>query len=114
MKKLIFLSVCALLLAGCGVGVYSVSGSHADEALISFTIEGKGAVPVSVSVDGKNYELQAVANVAFKKNRDIKATAKNSIRTTPGTHEVKVFNETGEVFSKKIVVSTGEHRIVEL
>lgn len=115
MKRIILLAACALLLAGCGVGVYSVSGGRADQAMVSFAIEGTRSVPVTVSVDGKSYNVNAIAGVSFKKNRNIKQTSKNTLLIEPGTHDVKVCNARGEeIFSKKLVISTGEHRVVEL
>jgi hypothetical protein len=55
-----------------------------------------------------------VKQKAYKSGRNIKQTALNTIKIGPGQHEVKVAINGADVFSKKIFLSTGEHKIIEL
>lgn len=115
MKKLFFVAVSLLFVlafTGCGVGHYSVSSGREDIAALSF--ESSSETPIVVSVDGQSFETYTVKKIAHKTRRDIKKTAKYLIEITPGTHDVKVSIKGSEVFSKKIFVSTGETKIIEL
>ena len=51
---------------------------------------------------------------AYKSGRDIRQTALNTIKIGTGQHEVKVVINGTEVFSKKLFLSAGEHKIIEL
>ena len=112
MKKLIITAAFTLLLTGCGVGNYSVQSGVEDAAFLSFTDEEKQ--DITVTVDNMTYELQTVKQKAYKSGRNIKETALNTIKIGPGQHEVKVTLDGADVFDKKIFVSTGEHKIIEL
>ena len=112
MKKSIIIAAFTLLLTGCGVGNYSVQSGVEDAAFLSFTDEEKQ--DITVTVDNQTYELQTVKQKAYKSGRNIKETALNTIKIGPGQHEVKVTLDGADVFDKKIFVSTGEHKIIEL
>lgn len=101
-----------MLLTGCGVGNYSVQSGVEDAAFISFTDNVKQ--DITVTVDGQTYNIKTVKQKAYKSGRNIKQTALNTIKIGPGQHDVKVLMNGADVFSKKIVVSTGEHKIIEL
>lgn len=112
MKKIFYALVASLLLTGCGVGSYSVSSGKADEGAISFT--SVRVSDIAVTVDGTSYEMRSVKDSAFKPDRKIKQTAKNTIKVSPGAHDVKVEMNGKAVFSKKLFISASEHKIVEL
>lgn len=113
MKKLISLSVCCfLLLCSCGVGSYSVSSGRADEGMLSI-VSAKGDA-VSVNVDGEVYDIHTVKTKAWRKDRNIKKTAKNTIFLAPGQHNVVITSQGREIFSKTLFISAQEHKIVEL
>ena len=112
MKKLITIAAFTMLLTGCGVGNYSVQSGVEDTAFISFTDDEKQ--DITVTVDDQTYVLKTVKQKAYKSGRNIKQTALNTIKIGPGQHEVKVVMNGTDVFSKKIFVSTGEHKIIEL
>ena len=112
MKKLMMIAAFTMLLTGCGVGTYSVQSGVEDAAFISFTDDMKQ--DITVIVDGQTYLLQSVKQKAYKSGRNIKQTALNTVRTTSGQHEVKVMIEGNEVFAKKLLLSSGEHKILEL
>ena len=112
MKKLMMIAAFTMLLTGCGVGTYSVQSGVEDAAFISFTDDIKQ--DITVIVDGQTYLLQSVKQKAYKSGRNIKQTALNTVRTTSGQHEVKVMIEGNEVFAKKLLLSSGEHKILEL
>lgn len=101
-----------MLLTGCGVGNYSVQSGVEDASFISFTDDVKQ--DITVTVDDQTYVLKTVKQKAYKSGRNIKQTALNTIKTTPGQHEVKVVLNGNEVFGKKLFLSTGEHKILEL
>ena len=112
MKKSIIIAAFTMLLTGCGVGNYSVQSGVEDAAFLSFTDEEKQ--DITVTVDNQTYELQTVKQKAYKSGRNIKETAMNTIKIGPGQHEVKVTLDGADIFDKKIFVSTGEHKIIEL
>ena len=112
MKKLMVIAVFSVLLTGCGVGNYSIQSGVDDAAFISFTDDAKQ--DITVTVDDQTYLLKTVKQKAYKSGRNIKQTALNTIKTGPGQHEVKVVMNGADVFSKKIFLSTGEHKIIEL
>jgi hypothetical protein len=112
MKKLMIIAAFTMLLTGCGVGNYSIQSGVEDAALISFTDDIKQ--DISVTIDDQTYLLKTVKQKAYKSGRNIKQTALNTIKTGPGQHEVKVIMNGTDVFNKKIFLSTGEHKIIEL
>ena len=112
MKKLMILAAFTALLTGCGVGNYSVQSGVEDTAFISFTDDVKQ--DITVCVDDRTYSIKTVKQNAYKSGRNIKQTANNTIRTTPGKHEVKVVINGTETFGKTLFISTGEHKIIEL
>lgn len=112
MKKLMIIAAFTMLLTGCGVGNYSVQSGVEDAAYISFTDDVKQ--DIAVTVDDQSYLLKTVKQKAYKSGRNIRQTALNTIRISPGQHEVKVVIDGTDIFSKKIFLSTGEHKIIEL
>lgn len=102
----------ALLLAGCGVGVYSHSSGMEDKSEISFVAERKS--DVEVTVDDRTYSVQTVKQKDWKKSRKIKKTVLNTIVLPVGQHSVTVSMDGKVVFTKKIFVSNGEHKVIEL
>mgnify|MGYP006974614518 FL=1 len=112
MKKLMIIAAFTMLVTGCGVGNYSVQSGVEDAAFISFTDDVKQ--DITVTVDNQTYVLKTVKQKAYKSGRNIKQTALNTIKTGTGQHEVKVMLDGTDVFDKKIFVSTGEHKIIEL
>ena len=112
MKKLMTIAAVTVLLTGCGVGNYSVQSGIEDAAFISFTDDAKQ--DITVTVDGQTYSVKTVKKKAYKSGRNIKQTSLNTIKIGPGQHEVKVCIDGTELFSKKLFLSTGEHKIIEL
>ncbi len=116
MKKILFSILIALtstlLLDSCGVGTYSVTSGKTDDAGISFI--SSRVMDITVMIDESSYDVQTVKEKAYKADRKIKETAKNTIRVKPGTYDVKVLVEGAEVFAKKLFISASEHRIIEL
>lgn len=112
MKKLMIIAAFTMLLTGCGVGAYSVQSGVQDAAFVSFTDAAKQ--DITVSIDDHTYVLKTIKQKAYKSGRNIKQTALNTIKITPGQHEVKVILNGNQVFKKKLFLSTGEHKILEL
>ena len=112
MKKSMITAALTILLTGCGVGNYSVQSGVEDAAFISFTDDAKQ--DITVSVDDRTYYVKTVKQKAYKSGRNIRKTALNTIRITPGQHEVKVLLNGNDVFDKKLFISIGEHKIIEL
>lgn len=112
MKKFIFIVSFSVLLTGCGVGTYSVQSGIDDAAYVSFTDDAKQEI--IVSIDNKTYNVYTVRQKAYKSGRNIKQTAKNTIKLTPGQHNISVLLNGNEVYSHKVFLSTGETKIVEL
>lgn len=113
MKKIFFLSlIFAASLTACGVGSYSVSGGVSDESYVCFVADSE--YDVLATIDGKQYTTRTVKEKEFKKRRDIKNVTSEHIIVGVGTHDVKVEVNGNVVFTKKIVVSTGETKIIKL
>lgn len=112
MKKFIFIAALSVLLTGCGVGSYSVQSGIEDAAYLSFADDVKQEI--IVNVDNKTYNINTVRQKAYKNDRNIKQTAGNTIRLTPGQHNVSVLVNGSEAYSHKIFLSTGETKIIEL
>ena len=103
MKKLFFAAIMALIFTSCGVGSYSVSSGVADQGAVSFV--SKKSFPITVIIDGKEYNVMSVKDKAYKADRKIKRTAKNTIKVSTGQHEIKVMAANDIIYSKKIFVS---------
>lgn len=112
MKKLFAIAVTVVLLAGCGVGTYSVQSGVENAAFISFVDDVKQEIVVSV--DNHSYNLETVKQKAYKSGRNIKQTALNTIKLTPGQHAVSVTLNGNQIYSHKVFLSTGETKIIEL
>lgn len=112
MKKLFAIAVSVVSLAGCGVGTYSVQSGIENAAFISFTDDVKQEIVVRV--DDDTYYLEAVKQKAYKSGRNIRQTARNTIKLTPGQHSVSVTLGGNEIYSNKVFLSTGETKIIEL
>ena len=112
MIRLILIVAFSALLSGCGVGVYSVQSGYSDVAHIVFTDDTKAEIVVNV--DDRTYNVNTVKHKAYKSSRNIKQTAENVIKLTPGQHNVSVFVDGSEVYNRKVFLSTGETKIIEL
>ena len=112
MKKLFVLAAFIVTLTGCGVGTYSVQSGVEDAAFISFTDDVKQEIVVSV--DNNTYSVETVKQKAYKSGRNIKQTALNTIKLTPGQHTISVTLNGNEIYSHKVFLSTGETKIIEL
>ena len=112
MNKFTFIAVFSLFLTSCGVGTYSVQSGLEDAAFISFTDDSKQNI--TVNIDDKTYNVNTVKYKAYKSDRNIKHTVKNTIKLTPGQHNVSVLLDGNKVYDHKVFVSTGETKIIEL
>lgn len=115
MKKYIIAITCLLMTAfftSCGVGNYSVSSGVDDKAAVCFS--ATSTYDIDVTLDGQQYSTSTVKDIAHKTRRNIKQTAKQSIVTTPGRHKVEVKRNGATVYSKEVMLSTGETKIIEL
>ena len=112
MKKIVIALIGVLMLSGCGAGSYSVSSGKADEGMISFASASKA--PIAVAIDGANYNVYTVKTKAWRKDRNIKKTAQNTIFLSPGQHTVVVTMDGKEVCNKKVFISAQEHKVLEL
>lgn len=112
MGRLLLIVAFSMFLAGCGVGVYSIQSGYSDVAYVVFTDEVKGEIVVNV--DGETYNVNTVKHKAHKSGRDIKHTAENSIKLTPGQHNVSVLLNGTEVYDNKVFISAGETKVIEL
>lgn len=111
MKKLLLL-ISFVAFLGCGVGNYSLSSGKEDKALISFTSTEKQEL--TVFVDGNEYNVESVKDKKYKTDRKIKQTTLNAIAIEPGQHEIEVLLNGNSVYKKKLIISSTEHRVIEL
>ncbi len=113
MKKIAIILLGAVMTCSCGVGAYSLSSGKADEGMISFTGESK--TPISVIIDGTAHDnICTVKTKDWRKDRNIKKTAQNTIFLTPGKHNVVVRMNGKEVCSRNVFISAQEHKVIEL
>lgn len=115
MKKLIIAITCLIMTSfftACGVGSYSVSSGIEDKAAVCFS--ASSAYDIDVNIDGQSFTTSTVKDIAHKTRRNIKQTAKQSITTTPGRHKVEVTRNGQTLYSKEVMLSTGETKIIEL
>ena len=112
MKKLCVFAAFTIILTSCGVGTYSVQSGVEDAAFISFTDDVKQKIVVCV--DDNTYNVNTVRHKAYKSGRNIKQTALNSIKLTPGQHTVSVLLNGNKIYSHKVFLSTGETKIIDL
>lgn len=112
MKKYLLIILSVLFFASCGVGTSTVTSGVADKAGLVVVASEKS--DVVVTVDGTNFNVKTVKQKDFKKDRDIKKTSENTVTVTPGQHQVVITKKGVEVFSKKLFISNGETRIIEL
>ena len=112
MKKVFIAILPACLVTSCGVGLYSVASGMADTGSISFI--SSESLPVTVIVDGREYNVMSVKTKAYKSGRNIKQTAKNLIKVSSGRHDVKVLSGKEVIYSRQIFISATEHKIIEL
>lgn len=112
MRNIFLMALISVLLASCGVGSYSVVTGKADEACVSFVADKKHKI--TVAVDNQQYNVKTVKLKAYRKDRNIKKTVNNTIVLVPGSHEVKVSHDGNVIYTKKIFVSAGENKVIEL
>lgn len=115
MKKVIIATLClfvSTLFNSCGVGNYTVTSGVEDKAAVCFS--APSAYDIDVTIDGQQHSTSTVKDIAHKTRRNIKQTAKQSIVTTPGRHKVEVKRNGATVYSKEVMLSTGETKIIEL
>ena len=112
MKKILYAITAMTLLTSCGVGTYSISSGRPSDAYISFTAAKKNIV--TVTIDDNSFSVETVKTKPYKPGRKIKNTAVNSIKVSDGPHQVKVKVNGSEVYNKKLVISSSEHRIIDL
>ena len=112
MKKIFAVLSVALMLTGCGVGLYTVSSGRADEGMISFVSDSE--TPIAVLIDQNAYVVYTVKTKAWHKDRNIKKTARNTIYLAPGQHQVIVAKDGKEVCNKEVFISAQEHKVIEL
>ena len=115
MRKIIFtlvVAVSAFILSSCGVGNYSVSSGVDDKANVCFV--ANNSYDIQVTIDGQSYDTKTVKDKEYKSRRNIKKTVQYSIPVSTGTHSISVVDNGKTVYSKKIVVSTGETKIIRL
>ncbi len=101
-----------LFLSGCGVGSYSVTSGKEDAAGLVFTDNVRR--DITVTIDGKDHNIQTVKTKEYKPGMNIKNTALNTIRIEPGQHSVVVRAGNDELFKKRIFVSAGENKVINL
>lgn len=115
MKKIIIATICLFVISSfhsCGVGNYTVTSGIEDKAAICFS--ASSAYDINVSIDGQQYTTTTVKAIAHKTRREIKNTANRAIKTTPGRHQIVVKHNGQTVYSKEVMLSTGDIKIIEL
>lgn len=115
--KYVFALMVAAIMSACGTGSYTISTGLADQAAVSVVAPAK--TDVYLFVDGQQHAVRTVAQKAWKKNRNIKQTALNTVVMTPGRHLVEIYENIegtrgNMLYKYEIFVSAREHKIIEL
>ena len=101
-----------LFLSGCGVGSHSVTSGREDVAGLVFTDNVRR--DITVTIDGKDYNTQTIKVKGYKPGMNIKNTTLNTIKIEPGQQSVIVKSGNDELLKKRIFVSTGENKVINL
>jgi biopolymer transport protein ExbD len=112
MRKILIIALLSVFMASCGVGSYSITTGIADESSISFVMDKKQEIVVTI--DNQHYDVETVKLKDYRKDRSLKRTVKNTIEMTPGQHDVKVTLDGSVIYNQGIFVSAGESKVVEL
>jgi len=115
MRRHLIIVVCALfafIFSSCGVGNYTVTSGVEDKANVCFVADH--SYDITVTIDGQSYDTKTVKDKEYKSRRNLKKTVQYSLPVTTGTHTISVVDDGKTVYSKKIVVSTGENKIIRL
>ncbi len=112
MRKILIIALLSVFMASCGVGSYSITTGIADESSISFVMDKKQEIVVTV--DNQQYDVETVKLKDYRKDRSLKRTVENTIEITPGQHDVKVTLDGNVIYTQKIFVSSGENKVIEL
>lgn len=112
MKKILAIAILMLTMVGCGVGTYSNTSGKSEKASVAFVADTEYAI--TVDIDGTSYNVNTVALKAYRKDKRIKETAKNTIKLTPGKHDIKVTANGKELKKDVIFLSNNESKIIEL
>lgn len=112
MKRILSILLVSVLLAGCGVGTYSVSSGKPNQGYVCVIDDVRQ--DVVIKIDNQTYYVQSIKTKAYKSGRNIKKTALNSVPVTSGQHNVEVIIGNNVVLSKKVFISSGETKILEL
>lgn len=114
MKKL-FLAFALLL---CAAGFYSCGGTQSVtsgvEDRAGVCVSADSEYPIVVTIDGQAYETRTLKDIAYKSRRDIKKTTKFALPTIPGRHQVEISRNGETIYSKEVMISTGETKIIRL
>ena len=108
MKKILAIAALLLAMTSCGVGTYSVESGRSEQSSVSFVAQT--SYPVTVTIDGTEYEV----NKDWRTDRRIKKTAKNTIKIAPGKHEIIVTSNGNVVLKDLIFLSNNESKVIEL
>ena len=109
MKKILAIAVLLLAMASCGVGTYSVESGKSEQSFVA-----QKSYPVTVTIDGKAYEVKTAKLKDWRTDRRIKQTAQNTIKIEPGKHEIIVTSNGEEVLKETVFLSNNESRIIGL
>ena len=115
MRKLFITLAClvsAFLFSSCGVGNYTVVSGVDDHANVSFV--ANDSYDIQVTIDGQSYDTKTVKDKEYKSRRNLKKTVKYALPLETGRHTIKVTRNGESVYSKEIIVSTGENKIIQL
>lgn len=112
MKKIFAIAILMLTMVGCGVGTYSNTSGRSEKASVAFVADTEYAI--TVDIDGTSYNVNTVALKAYRKDKRIKETAKNTIKLAPGKHDIKVTANGQEVKKDVIFLSNNESKVIEL
>ena len=110
--------VIAIAFLICAVGFSSCSGTQSvasgTENRAGICVSANSEFPIVVTIDDQAYETQTLKNVGYNSRRDIRKTAKRAIPTTSGRHKVEVKSNGESLYSKEVMLSKGETKIIRL
>jgi len=111
MKRILFLLLAVILLAGCGTSKSAVAGKDSDAAVVFFADRVQ---KIDVTIDNKSYRVNTVLEEDYLKTKNLKKTARNMIVISPGNHTVKVRAKGQTILTQKIYVAPGDTKAINL
>lgn len=101
-----------LILTSCQIGSYTVASGVEDTAGIVVTSNSNR--DIKIVVDGTSYDCRTVKDKGWKQDRKIRKTYKKALQVSTGQHDIEIIDNGVSVKKEKVILSSGEMRIINI